>query len=91
MTDNEWIKTLPSLTNKGLLDTLDYCGYDSYYSKIREPVVAEIARRLEEKHKAEQADREKVQAIRMWINEAIHQGNRTVLVMAIKSILDNKE
>ena len=33
-------------------------------------------------------DREKVQTIRMWINEAIHQGNRTVLVMAIKSILD---
>lgn len=31
---------------------------------------------------------EKVQTIRMWINEAIHQGNRTVLVMAIKSILD---
>ena len=33
-------------------------------------------------------DREKVQTIRMWINEAIYQGNRTVLVMAIKSILD---
>ena len=33
-------------------------------------------------------DREKVQAIRMWINEAIHQGNSTVLVMAIKSILE---
>ena len=33
-------------------------------------------------------DREKVQTIRMWINEAIYQGNRTVFVMAIKSILD---
>ena len=33
-------------------------------------------------------DREKVQTIRMWINEAIYQGNRTVLVMAIKAILD---
>lgn len=31
---------------------------------------------------------EKIQTIRMWINEAIQQGNRTVLVMAIKSILD---
>jgi hypothetical protein len=33
-------------------------------------------------------DEEKIQTIRMWINEAINQGNRTVLVMAIKSILD---
>lgn len=33
-------------------------------------------------------DREKAQTIRMWVNEAIHQGNMTVLVMAIKSILD---
>ena len=33
-------------------------------------------------------DSEKVQTIRMWINEAIRQGNRSVLVMAIKSILD---
>ena len=48
MTDEEWIKTIPSLTNKELLDKLDYCGYDNYYSKIREPVVAEIARRLKE-------------------------------------------
>ena len=33
-------------------------------------------------------DSEKVQTIRMWINEAIKQGDRSVLVMAIKSILD---
>lgn len=33
-------------------------------------------------------DEEKIQTIRTWINEAIHQGNRTVIVMAIKSILD---
>ena len=33
-------------------------------------------------------DREKLQIIQQWVNEAIIQGNKTVLVMAIKSILD---
>ena len=46
MTDDEWIKTIPNLTNEDLIDELDYCGYDSYYSKIREPIVAEIVKRL---------------------------------------------
>lgn len=32
-------------------------------------------------------DKEKLQTINQWIDEAITQGNRTVLVMAIKSIL----
>jgi hypothetical protein len=32
-------------------------------------------------------DKEKLQTIEQWIDEAIRQGNRTVLVMAIKSIL----
>lgn len=32
-------------------------------------------------------DKEKLQTINQWIDEAIRQGNRTVLVMAIKSIL----
>lgn len=33
-------------------------------------------------------DREKIQIIKQWINESILQGNKTILVMAIKSILD---
>ena len=32
-------------------------------------------------------DKEKLQTINQWIDEAIRQGNNTVLVMAIKSIL----
>lgn len=32
-------------------------------------------------------DNEKLQIIKQWIDEAISQGNKTVLVMAIKSIL----
>ena len=36
-------------------------------------------------------DKEKLQTINQWIDEAIRQGNRTVLVMAIKSILMNYE
>ena len=32
-------------------------------------------------------DKEKLQTINQWIDEAIRKGNRTVLVMAIKSIL----
>lgn len=36
-------------------------------------------------------DKEKLQTINQWIDEAIRQGNRTVLVMAIKSILMTNE
>ncbi len=35
-------------------------------------------------------DNEKLQTIKQWIDEAISQGNKTVLVMAIKSILLEK-
>ena len=35
-------------------------------------------------------DKEKLQTIKQWIDEAISQGNKTVLVMAIKSILLEK-
>lgn len=46
MTNAEYIKTIPTLTNKELLEELDYCGYDSYYRTIREPVIEEITKRL---------------------------------------------
>ena len=36
-------------------------------------------------------DTEKLQTIKQWIDEAISQGNKTVLVMAIKSILGEDE
>ena len=36
-------------------------------------------------------DKEKLQTIKQWIDEAIRQGNRTVFVMAIKSILMTNE
>lgn len=36
-------------------------------------------------------DKEKLQIIKMWIKEAIHQGNRSVLVMAINSIIGSEE
>ncbi|MBO7123258.1 MAG: hypothetical protein J6V90_08270 [Treponema sp.] len=35
-------------------------------------------------------DNEKLQTIKQWIDEAISQGNKTILVMAIKSILLEK-
>lgn len=31
-----------------LLDSLDYCGYDSYYASYREIIIIEIKNRLEE-------------------------------------------
>jgi len=55
MTDEEWIKQIPSLSATALLEYLDYCGYDSYYRTIREPVVAEIDKRLK---KLEQLEKE---------------------------------
>ena len=44
--DDEWIKTIPSLSAEELLEKLDYCGCDGYYSYVREPVMAEIKSRL---------------------------------------------
>lgn len=35
-------------------------------------------------------DRDKLQLIKQWIDEAIRQGNQSVLVFARKSILDEK-
>ena len=46
MTDKEWIETLPTASNKELMESLDYFGYDSYYRTCREPLVAEITKRL---------------------------------------------
>ena len=46
MTDKEWIETLPNASNKELMESLDYFGYDSYYRTCREPLVAEITKRL---------------------------------------------
>lgn len=46
MTNDKFIKTIPNLSVDKLLDELDYCGFDSYYRPIREPVVAEIRKRL---------------------------------------------
>ena len=48
MTDKEWIENLPSASNKELMESLDYFGYDSYYRTCREPLVAEITKRLTE-------------------------------------------
>ena len=46
MTDKEWIEILPTATNKEIMECLDYFGYDSYYRTCREPLVAEITKRL---------------------------------------------
>lgn len=48
MTDKEWIENLPSASNKELMESLDYFGYDNYYRTCREPLVAEITKRLTE-------------------------------------------
>lgn len=60
MTDEEWIKTIPFLSATALLENLDYCGYDSYYRTIREPVIAEIDKRL---RKYEQLEKENAELI----------------------------
>lgn len=37
-----------------LLDSLDYCGYDSYYASYREIIIIEIRNRLEENERLKQ-------------------------------------
>ena len=54
MTDKEWIETLPTASNKELIESLDYFGYDSYYRTCREPLVAEITKRLNQLTKAKE-------------------------------------
>lgn len=69
MTDEEWIKTIPSLSATALLEDLDYCGYDSYYRTIREPVVAEIKKRLERTETLEKENKELREKVHFWKKE----------------------
>ena len=46
MTNKEWMKQIKTVTNKELLDTLEYCGHDGYYNDIYYTVLKEIRRRL---------------------------------------------
>ena len=69
MTDEEWIKTIPSLSVTALLEDLDYCGYDSYYRSIREPVVAEIKKRLERLDTLEKENKELREKVHFWKKE----------------------
>lgn len=47
MTDREWIAQIKTVTNKELLEELDYCNHDAYYDEIYYAIVEEIRRRLE--------------------------------------------
>ena len=48
MTDKEWIAQIKIVSNKELLNALENCGYDSYYSDIYNAVLDELERRLNE-------------------------------------------
>lgn len=48
MTDKEWIAKIKTISNKELLNALENCGYDSYYSDIYNAVLDELERRLNE-------------------------------------------
>ena len=59
MTDKEWIAQIKTVTNKELLDSLEYCGHDGYYNEIYHPILKEIKRRLNggRRRKGEQNER----------------------------------
>lgn len=38
---------LEAATNEELIDSLNYCGYDAYYQKYRDDIIAEIKKRMD--------------------------------------------
>lgn len=46
MTDKEWIEQIKNVSDKELMEHLEWCGHDGYYSDLYYPIVKEIKRRL---------------------------------------------
>lgn len=48
LTDDEFLKQLGKLSNKDLMESLEHCGHDGYYSKLYYPIMEEVRKRLKE-------------------------------------------
>lgn len=46
MTDREWVEQIKTISDKELMEKLEWCGHDGYYNDIYCPIVKEIKRRL---------------------------------------------
>lgn len=46
MSDKEWLEQIKSVSDKELMEHLEWCGHDNYYSDLYEPIIKEIKRRL---------------------------------------------
>ena len=52
MSDKEYVANIPNLSNKKLIDGLEWCGHDSYYNVMYYPIVKEIKKRLSKERTA---------------------------------------
>ena len=46
MSDKEWLEQIKSVSDKELMEHLEWCGHDNYYNDLYEPIIKEIKRRL---------------------------------------------
>lgn len=46
MSDKEWLEQIKSVSDEELMESLEWCGHDNYYSDLYEPIIKEIKRRL---------------------------------------------
>lgn len=52
MSDEEYVANIPNLSNKKLIDGLEWCGHDNYYNVMYYPIVEEIKKRLSKERTA---------------------------------------
>ena len=46
MSDKEWLEQIKSVSDKELMEHLEWCGHDKYYNDLYKPIIKEIKRRL---------------------------------------------
>ena len=53
MSDEEYIKNISSISTEELFNSLEYYGYDSYYSDLWRATIEELKKRIKEQPKGE--------------------------------------
>ena len=48
MTDKEYLENLKNLSNRELIEQLEYCDCDTYYRDLWEAIIKELKRRVGE-------------------------------------------
>ena len=59
MSDKEYVANISNMSNKKLIDGLEWCGHDNYYNVMYYPILKEIKKRLSKERKTGKWQRRK--------------------------------